>query len=107
MSTIEHYAHDNRLSILGGDAFMPRPRLVTPAVGLIHQRGILIGVRGAAEHIVNAASARGVRAEFVDTPEAAGEWLAREVKPGDLVLLKASRGVKLEKALENWKTRIP
>jgi UDP-N-acetylmuramoyl-tripeptide--D-alanyl-D-alanine ligase len=68
---------------------------------------ILIGVRGAAEHIVNAASARGVRAEFVDTPEAAGEWLAREVKPGDLVLLKASRGVKLEKALENWKTRIP
>ena len=73
------------------------------------ERGIdvVVGVRGAAQHIVNSASARGTRAEFVETPEAAGEWLAREVKPGDLVLLKASRGVKLEKALETWKNRIP
>jgi len=73
------------------------------------ERGIdvVVGVRGAAQHIVNSASARGTRAEFVETSEAAGEWLAREVKPGDLVLLKASRGVKLEKALETWKNRIP
>jgi UDP-N-acetylmuramoyl-tripeptide--D-alanyl-D-alanine ligase len=73
------------------------------------ERGIdvVVGVRGAAQHIVNSASARGTRAEFVETPEAAGEWLAREIKPGDLVLLKASRGVKLEKALETWKGRIP
>lgn len=73
------------------------------------ERGIdvVVGVRGAAQHIVNSASARGTRAEFVETPEAAGEWLAREIKPGDLVLLKASRGVKLEKALETWKNRIP
>jgi len=73
------------------------------------ERGIdvVVGVRGAAQYIVNSASARGTRAEFVETPEAAGEWLAREIKPGDLVLLKASRGVKLEKALETWKNRIP
>jgi UDP-N-acetylmuramoyl-tripeptide--D-alanyl-D-alanine ligase len=72
------------------------------------ERGIdvLVGVRGAAQHIVSSASARGTRAEFVETPEAAGEWLAREVKPGDLVLLKASRGVKLEKALEVWTNAI-
>ena len=72
------------------------------------ERGIdvVVGVRGAAQHIVNSASARGTRAEFVETPEAAGEWLAREIKPGDLVLLKASRGVKLEKALETWKNVI-
>jgi UDP-N-acetylmuramoyl-tripeptide--D-alanyl-D-alanine ligase len=72
------------------------------------ERGIdvVVGVRGAAQHIVNSASAGGTRAEFVETPEAAGEWLAREVKPGDLVLLKASRGVKLEKALETWKNVI-
>ncbi len=72
------------------------------------ERGIdvVVGVRGAAQHIVNSASARGTRAEFVETSEAAGEWLAREVKPGDLVLLKASRGVKLEKALETWKNVI-
>jgi UDP-N-acetylmuramoyl-tripeptide--D-alanyl-D-alanine ligase len=67
---------------------------------------VLIGVRGAAQHIVDAARARGINAEFVDTPEAAGEWLAREIQPGDVVLLKASRGVKLEKALEIWKSAV-
>ena len=45
-------------------------------------------------------------AEFVATPEEAGEWLARETRDGDVVLLKASRGVKLEKALETWKSNI-
>jgi UDP-N-acetylmuramoyl-tripeptide--D-alanyl-D-alanine ligase len=44
-----------------------------------------------------------MRAEFVDTPEEAGEWLKREVRPGDAVLLKASRGVRLERSLEVWK----
>ncbi len=67
---------------------------------------VVIGVRGAAKAIVDAAAAKGVHAEFVDAPEQAGEWLARQVKPGDLVLLKASRGVKLEKALETWKNAI-
>ena len=63
----------------------------------------LIGVRGLAKWMVEAAQAAGMRAEFVATPEEAGEWLARESRDGDVVLLKASRGVKLEKALENWK----
>ena len=45
------------------------------------------------------------QAEFVATPEEAGEWLARETRDGDVVLLKASRGVKLEKALETWKAQ--
>jgi UDP-N-acetylmuramoyl-tripeptide--D-alanyl-D-alanine ligase len=40
------------------------------------------------------------------TPEAAGEWLAQETRDGDVVLLKASRGVKLEKALETWKAAL-
>jgi len=66
----------------------------------------LVGVRGLAQAMVESASAAGVRAEFVDTPESAGEWLARETRDGDVVLLKASRGVKLEKALETWKTAL-
>ncbi len=63
----------------------------------------LLGVRGLAQAMVEGARQSGARAEFVATPEEAGEWLARETKDGDVVLLKASRGVKLEKALETWK----
>ena len=63
----------------------------------------LLGVRGLAGPMVDAALQAGMKAEFVTTPEEAGEWLARETRAGDLVLLKASRGVKLEKALELWK----
>jgi UDP-N-acetylmuramoyl-tripeptide--D-alanyl-D-alanine ligase len=66
---------------------------------------VLLGVRGLAQAMVEGARTAGSRAEFVATPEEAGEWLAREGRDGDLVLLKASRGVKLEKALESWKSR--
>ena len=61
---------------------------------------ILVGVRGLAQTMVEAAAAAGMRAEFVATPEEAGQWLAHESREGDVVLLKASRGVKLERALE-------
>jgi UDP-N-acetylmuramoyl-tripeptide--D-alanyl-D-alanine ligase len=61
---------------------------------------ILVGVRGLAQPMVDAASRAGMKAEFVPTPEEAGEWLMREARDGDVVLLKASRGVKLERALE-------
>jgi len=65
----------------------------------------LLGVRGLAKPMVEAAREAGMKAEFVATPEEAGEWLARETRDGDVVLLKASRGVKLEKALETWSQR--
>ena len=67
---------------------------------------IVVGVRGLAREIVNAARQGGVKAHFVETPETAGEWLSREVRDGDAILLKASRGVKLERALEAWKARV-
>jgi UDP-N-acetylmuramoyl-tripeptide--D-alanyl-D-alanine ligase len=66
----------------------------------------LVGVRGLAQAMVESAAEAGVRAQFVATSEAAGEWLARETREGDVVLLKASRGVKLEKALETWKAAL-
>jgi UDP-N-acetylmuramoyl-tripeptide--D-alanyl-D-alanine ligase len=65
----------------------------------------LLGVRGLAKPMVEAALAAGMKAEFVATPEEAGEWLARATRDGDAVLLKASRGVKLEKALEVWQRK--
>jgi len=68
----------------------------------------LLGVRGLAQVMVEAARRAGMRAEFVASPEAAGAWLASETHPGDLVLVKGSRGVKLEKALEQWfQERVP
>lgn len=67
---------------------------------------VLVGVRGLAREMVEAARAAGMAAEFVSAPEEAGEWLARETRDGDRVLLKASRGVKLERALETWKETI-
>jgi UDP-N-acetylmuramoyl-tripeptide--D-alanyl-D-alanine ligase len=60
---------------------------------------MVIGVRGMARAVAEAACGSGTQAQFVETPEQAGEWLARNVRPGDAVLLKASRGVKLELAL--------
>jgi len=61
---------------------------------------VVIGVRGLAQHIVEAASAAGLQTLFVETPQAAGEWLKANLRAGDAVLLKASRGVRLEQALE-------
>jgi UDP-N-acetylmuramoyl-tripeptide--D-alanyl-D-alanine ligase len=66
---------------------------------------LLLGVRGLAQAMVEGARDAGLAAEFVATSEDAGEWLARETRDGDVVLLKASRGVKLEKAMEVWKAR--
>jgi UDP-N-acetylmuramoyl-tripeptide--D-alanyl-D-alanine ligase len=63
---------------------------------------LLLGVRGLAHAMVEGAKQAGMPAEFVTTPEEAGEWLRREIKPDDVVLLKASRGVRLERALEVW-----
>jgi len=65
----------------------------------------LLGVRGLAKPMVEAALEAGMKAEFVATPEEAGDWLARTTREGDVVLLKASRGVKLEKALEIWQQK--
>jgi UDP-N-acetylmuramoyl-tripeptide--D-alanyl-D-alanine ligase len=65
------------------------------------QRGVdaVVGVRGMASVLVQAAREEGADALFVDTPEEAGEWMERNVREGDAVLLKASRGVRLEKAM--------
>ena len=63
---------------------------------------VLVGVRGLAKAMVEAAARHGIQALFVESPEAAGEWLAENTRAGDAVLLKASRGVRLERALETW-----
>ena len=61
---------------------------------------IVIGVRGLARAISDAAGAGGAEAIFFEGPEEAGQWLRESLREGDLVLLKGSRGVRLERALE-------
>jgi UDP-N-acetylmuramoyl-tripeptide--D-alanyl-D-alanine ligase len=61
---------------------------------------IVLGVRGLAASLVKAAKSSGIVAEFVETPELAGAWLRVHLREGDVVLLKASRGVRLERALD-------
>jgi UDP-N-acetylmuramoyl-tripeptide--D-alanyl-D-alanine ligase len=68
---------------------------------------MVIGVRGMARAVAEAACGSGTQAQFVETPEQAGEWLARNLRPGDAVLLKASRGVKLERALNLLQDKVP
>lgn len=68
---------------------------------------LVIGVRGMAKGLAEAACGAGTQAQFVETPEQAGEWLAQNLRQGDAILLKASRGVKLEKALELLQNQIP
>jgi UDP-N-acetylmuramoyl-tripeptide--D-alanyl-D-alanine ligase len=60
---------------------------------------VVVGVRGLAQEIVAGAEVAGGHAIFVETPQAAGEWLKQNLMQGDAVLLKASRGVRLEQAL--------
>jgi UDP-N-acetylmuramoyl-tripeptide--D-alanyl-D-alanine ligase len=61
---------------------------------------LVVGVHGNAEHLAAAACAGGVASLFLPDAEAAGKWLARNLRAGDQVLVKGSRGVHLERALE-------
>jgi UDP-N-acetylmuramoyl-tripeptide--D-alanyl-D-alanine ligase len=64
----------------------------------------LLGVRGLAKDLiagaVEADASFANRAAFFETPEHAGEMLAAEAQAGDLILVKGSRGVRTEKAVE-------
>jgi UDP-N-acetylmuramoyl-tripeptide--D-alanyl-D-alanine ligase len=43
---------------------------------------------------------------FLRDAEAAGEWLAQNLRAGDVVLVKGSRGVHLERAIEAVKEKL-
>jgi len=63
---------------------------------------LIVGVQGQAKEILQGALDGGMdrsRLKFVRDALQAGDLLARTLKKGDVVLIKASRGVKLEQAL--------
>jgi UDP-N-acetylmuramoyl-tripeptide--D-alanyl-D-alanine ligase len=61
---------------------------------------LVVGVRGNAEHLATAACAAGVEAIFLPDAAAAGQWLKQNLRDGDAVLVKGSRVVHLEQAIE-------
>ncbi|MBX9603774.1 MAG: UDP-N-acetylmuramoyl-tripeptide--D-alanyl-D-alanine ligase [Bryobacteraceae bacterium] len=66
---------------------------------------LLVGIRGAACHILDAAKGAGHAVDaayFFEQPEQAGEFLRGVVQPGDAILFKGSRGTRVEKALERF-----
>ena len=62
---------------------------------------MLIGVRGLAEDLVRGTETQGLSdTQFAIDSDAAGEILAGEIREGDVVLVKGSRGVRTEKVIE-------
>jgi len=61
---------------------------------------LVAGVQGNAVHLSTAACQGGVASLFLPDAEAAGRWLLQTLQPGDVALVKGSRGVHLERALE-------
>jgi UDP-N-acetylmuramoyl-tripeptide--D-alanyl-D-alanine ligase len=97
-------AGDGRHIVVAGEMLELGPEgeaLHTACGRRMAERGIdvVVGVRGLASAIVEGAARGGTEAVYVATPEEAGAWLTANLRRGDAVLLKASRGVKLERAL--------
>jgi len=70
-----------------------------------HGADWLIGIGGHARSMVEAAVAAGLprgRAQFFEDPAEAGEFARRTAQPGDAVLFKGSRGVRVERAMERF-----
>ena len=66
---------------------------------------VLVGIRGAARAMVDAAIDAGLAADaayFFDEPRAAGDKLREIARSGDAILFKGSRGTRVEKALERF-----
>ena len=69
---------------------------------------VLWGVRGLAKEIVAGASEVGLaETRFFDSSEQAATEIVKEVKEGDLVLVKGSRGVATEKVINALKEHFP
>jgi UDP-N-acetylmuramoyl-tripeptide--D-alanyl-D-alanine ligase len=67
---------------------------------------LVAGVQGNARHLAAAACSGGVASLFLPDAEAAGRWLIQNLRSGDVVLVKGSRGVHLELAIEALKDQI-
>ena len=98
-------SHGRRIAVLG------EMLELGPTSNELHRRAgrqaaaaadYVVGVGGHARFIVEGAAAAGLdagRRAFFESAAEAGDYVASLVQPGDLVLFKGSRGVKLEDAV--------
>ena len=66
---------------------------------------VLVGIRGAASFMLDAAKRAGLRADaafFFEDPDDAGRLVRTLAQEGDAVLFKGSRGVRVERALQQF-----
>jgi UDP-N-acetylmuramoyl-tripeptide--D-alanyl-D-alanine ligase len=69
---------------------------------------LLWGVRGLANEIVAGANEAGLSAtKFFNSSDEVAEALAKEVKEGDLILVKGSRGVATDKVVKALRENFP
>jgi UDP-N-acetylmuramoyl-tripeptide--D-alanyl-D-alanine ligase len=104
---------DQRLMVIAGEMLELGP----DEVSLHNEAGreiasygvnVLWGVRGLAKEIVAGARDAGLAAvKFFESSEAAAAELMKEVKEGDLILVKGSRGVATDKIVKALKERFP
>jgi UDP-N-acetylmuramoyl-tripeptide--D-alanyl-D-alanine ligase len=87
---------------LGPDS--PRLHFECGSFAVKHHTDIVIGVQGAAQEIVRAALEAGLPQEqthFFSEADTAASFVNTLVQPGDLLLVKGSRGVHMEKIVKN------
>ncbi|MBP2662367.1 MAG: murF [Firmicutes bacterium] len=108
LTTLANISKGRKIAVLGdmlelGDAAVEAHRRVGRQAA---EQGvdILIAVGALAKHIAAAASEQGVKTTLAFTGHSeAIEALGKLVKPGDYILLKGSRGMKMETMLETFK----
>jgi UDP-N-acetylmuramoyl-tripeptide--D-alanyl-D-alanine ligase len=65
------------------------------------------GVRGLGKEIATGAAEAGVATRFFDSSEDAATEVVKEVREGDLILIKGSRGVATDKVVSALRERFP
>ena len=69
---------------------------------LVANRGIfLVAVGPDAKGFVEGAKKEGGNAYYYETPQEASDWLKKEIKKGEIILVKGSRQAQMEKVLES------
>lgn len=106
VSALSGIAEANRRIVVAGEMLElgPESAAMHAACGrAVAAAGVdlLAGVRGDAKSLVAAARDAGMgdRAVFVEAPEDAATWLAAELRDGDVVLVKGSRGVATDRVV--------